>query len=165
MQYYAGIGSRETDQETLKLMEQIGYFLSKDYTLRSGGAIGADSAFERGCDKGKGKKEIFYAKEGKGTPIPPEILIQAREIAASVHPAWDRCDEYARKLHTRNACQILGADLQSPVEFVICWTKNGGFTGGTATAMRIAERTGIKILNLFDGRTRLQIIKRVAQQK
>lgn len=56
--YYAGVGSRETPQDILNTMYKIGkYLASKGYTLRSGGAIGADTAFENGCDSVKGEKE------------------------------------------------------------------------------------------------------------
>ena len=52
---YAGIGSRETPKEILKEMTKIGQELeSKGYTLRSGGAIGADKAFE-GANQNNGK--------------------------------------------------------------------------------------------------------------
>ena len=49
--YYAGVGSRETPQDVLKIMWKIGKHLAdKGYTLRSGGARGADAACENGCD-------------------------------------------------------------------------------------------------------------------
>ena len=64
---YAGIGSRETPEGVLLKMEKIAFYLAHRYdaTLRSGGAIGADIAFEAGCDSANGKKEIFYAKGGR----------------------------------------------------------------------------------------------------
>ena len=66
--YYAGVGSRETPQDVLKIMWKIGKHLAdKGYTLRSGGARGADAAFENGCDSVMGSKEIFYANNNKGT--------------------------------------------------------------------------------------------------
>ena len=44
---YAGIGSRETPMEVLELMTKASAWLgAKGYTLQSGGAIGADMAFE-----------------------------------------------------------------------------------------------------------------------
>lgn len=44
---YAGIGSRETPMEILELMTKASAWLgAKGYTLQSGGAIGADMAFE-----------------------------------------------------------------------------------------------------------------------
>jgi predicted Rossmann fold nucleotide-binding protein DprA/Smf involved in DNA uptake len=58
--YFGGIGSRETPENVLKIMTQLGYSLAKkDFILRSGGANGADLAFENGCDKANGKKEII----------------------------------------------------------------------------------------------------------
>lgn len=58
--YYTGIGSRETPEEVLSLFTIVGEFLAKKgYILRSGGAKGADKAFEVGCDKAKGKKETI----------------------------------------------------------------------------------------------------------
>lgn len=126
MKYYAGVGSRETPSDVLKTMWKIGRYLAdKGYTLRSGGAKGADTAFENGCDSVMGSKEIFYAKNNKGTFMLPEAIPIAEQIASSVHPAWDRCNEYARKLHTRNVAQVMGADLKHPVDFLVCWTKNG----------------------------------------
>ena len=45
--YYTGIGSRKTPENILKKFKDIATFLeTKQYILRSGGAEGADSAFE-----------------------------------------------------------------------------------------------------------------------
>ena len=52
------------------------------------------------------------------------------------------------RMHSRNCHQILGYDLQSPVDAVICWTPNGNIQGGTRTALMIAMREGIPIFNL-----------------
>ena len=47
---YTGIGSRETPTAILDLMIAIGGVLAqRGFTLRSGGADGADDAFEQGC--------------------------------------------------------------------------------------------------------------------
>ena len=48
--YYAGVGSRSTPMHIQKLFEEIAATLAQNgYVLRSGGAEGADVAFERGC--------------------------------------------------------------------------------------------------------------------
>lgn len=39
-------------------------------------------------------------------------------------------------------------NLDSPVDFVVCWTKNGELKGGTALGMRIAKHYNIPIYNL-----------------
>ena len=76
------------------------------------------------------------------------LIAETERIASEVHPAWDKCNEWARGMHSRNCHQILGYDLQSPVDAVICWTPNGNMVGGTATAIRIALKYNIPVFNL-----------------
>ena len=80
-----------------------------------------------------------------------DLISETERIASEVHPAWDRCNEWARGMHSRNCHQILGYDLQSPVDAVVCWTPNGNIQGGTSTAIRIAMKYNIPVFNL--GRT------------
>jgi len=110
-----------------------------DYILRSGHAQGADTFFEAGVIHDE-HKEIFTAKDA--TP-------QAIMTASEYHKYWDRCDEYTRKLHGRNVMIILGRKFNEPVKFVICYTPDGKFSGGTGLGMQIAETHGIPIFNLF----------------
>lgn len=77
-----------------------------------------------------------------------DLISETERIASEVHPAWDRCNEWARGMHSRNCHQILGYDLQSPVDAVICWTPDGKIQGGTATAIRIAMKYDIPVFNL-----------------
>lgn len=50
MKFWTGVGSRETPRDILDLMEDIAFKLSQDkWILRSGGAEGADTAFEIGA--------------------------------------------------------------------------------------------------------------------
>lgn len=149
MRYYAGIGSRETPTEILHLMNRIAWKLNSNdlcgingeligpYILRSGGAIGADTAFEDGSS---GDCEIFKAHHA--TPM-------ARYIASEFHSAWGNLSDYVQNLHGRNAMILLGKNLDTPVDFVVCWTKDGKDTGGTGLGIRIAQAHGIKVINLF----------------
>ena len=150
--YYAGIGSRETPKVVCDMMYKIGAaHADLGLTLRSGGAIGADIAFERGCDSiDSTLKQIFYATNNKGVIVPEYIMQQALVLAGQVHPAWHRCSDYAKRLHARNCMQILGPDLNTPSTFVVCWTKDGGPTGGTGQASRVAMANGIPIYNLYN---------------
>lgn len=153
---YAGIGSRRTPPEILDLMTRIAEQMSlKGYTLRSGAAPGADSAFEAGHALGPGDMEIYLPWKGfNGNPSPLYTPHPAAfEMAASFHPAWKRCGLAARKFHARNCHQILGAALVKPVDLVICWTPSAMRTGGTGQALRIAEHHGIPIHDL----ARLQV--------
>lgn len=156
--YYAGIGSRETPDFVLDIMVECGkYFAEKGYVLRSGGADGADSAFESGCDMANGKKEIFLPwfnfNQNESSLSVPDFhnYNQAERIAAEFHPNWDNLSQGAQKLHTRNVYQVLGKNLKTPVAFVICYARvvRGVPQGGTAQAIRIAESRGVKIINVY----------------
>lgn len=70
----------------------------------------------------------------------------ARSVMGDSH--WNNCDEWSRGMHSRNCHQILGWDLQSPVDAVICWTPNGNIQGGTATAIKLAMKYDIPVFNL-----------------
>lgn len=154
--FYAGIGSRETPIGILALMEILAFRLAEQgHTLRSGGAPGADQAFEKGCDAAGGKKAIFIPWNGfqnRNARIEVGVLagVEARalELASELHPNWAACSDAARKLHARNCYQILGSGLDSPVSDVVCWTPNGSGKGGTGQALRLARRLGIPIWDL-----------------
>src|SRR5215469_13551897 len=151
MKHYTGIGSRKTPDNILILMKEIAYKLAKEnFTLRSGGLNGADLAFEVGCDLNKGKKEIYipWKKFNNSESLLYNIPNQSFDIAQRIHPAWEKCNHSVKKLHARNVCQILGLTLNIPSFFVICWTKNGEFIGGTRTALILAKEENIPILNL-----------------
>ena len=148
--YYAGIGSRTSPPDMCSLMTKLATALEVlGYKLRSGGADGADKAFERGV-KNAANKEILRPKDA--TPA-------AIQLASEVHPAWHHCNDYARKLHGRNSQIILGRNLDVPVKFVICWTPKGNEVGGTALGMRLATKQGIIVYNLADEEHRNYLIK------
>jgi hypothetical protein len=158
MKYYAGIGSRETPielKETIKII--VEHLNNKDYTLRSGGAPGADSFFEEYSTK----KEIFLPwKDFNGNDSPlHKPSFDSYDMAKKYHPNWGRLSLGARKLMARNCHQVLGHDLKTPVEFIVCWTKDGGETGGTGQALRMGETMGIPIYNLFFNDTLEKILK------
>lgn len=134
---YAGIGSRRTPENICARFSQIAAILDHHgYTLRSGGASGADSAFEKGAFT---RKEIFRPKHATEASM---------ALASTIHPVWANCDDYARKLHGRNTQIILGLNLDSPVEFVLCWT-DAEFVGGTRTGILLAKQRNIPVFNFY----------------
>lgn len=146
--YYAGIGSRTTPNETLEFMTRLARILnSRGYTLRSGGAGGADTAFANGASK----KEIFR---------PKHATAEAIKIAMEIHPAPQHCNNYVRKLHGRNVQILLGEKLNKPVGFVVCWTPGGKTIGGTGLGISLAKRENIKVYNLFKSNDLLEIKER-----
>ncbi|WP_419663864.1 hypothetical protein Dvar_40930 [Desulfosarcina variabilis str. Montpellier] len=146
MQFYTGVGSRKTPPEILTLMTRFAMFAARNgLILRSGGAIGADQAFEAGAGD---LKEIYR---------PEDATPEALELAAQYHPAWHYMKWYSRRLHGRNAFQVLGKGLNTPSKFLICWTPDGctrhstrkTSTGGTGTAISIASEVAkIPIFNM-----------------
>ena len=153
--YYAGIGSRKTPQAILIQMKVLAFILAeKGFVLRSGGADGADSAFEQGCDRINGVKEIYLPwkrfNENESPLFEPDSSI--RKYASQFHPVWETLSFSVKQLHARNCQQVLGKDLQSPSAFVLCWTSPNH--GGTSQAIRVAEANGIPVINmaLYKGR-------------
>jgi hypothetical protein len=145
--YYAGIGSRQTPPEVMEIMTSVSYWLSSlDYTLRSGGAKGADTAFERGSSK----SDIFLPWKGfNGNTGPLHPLTELHtQIAKEHHPIWDRLTPPVQKMHSRNVAQVLGLDCKTPSDFVLCYTPNGSGSGGTGQALRIAKNYNIPIFDM-----------------
>lgn len=160
--FYAGIGSRTTPNDVLEDMETIGAMLaSKGYILRSGGAGGADEAFESGCNSVDPKlKEIWipwrsYSKdEDRSRIFYKTDWRDFHEIVSNYHPNWNACNDAVKSLHCRNLMIITGDfELSSEVidtkcGFVVCYTPKGSLVGGTAVGIRIAEDLGIPVYNL-----------------
>ena len=151
---YAGIGARATPPQVLDSMTRLAKTLANDgWHLHSGGAKGADTAFATGTPLNQ--REIYRPPtrnkanlDASTVVLTPEQNERCTKFAASLHPAWDRCEPYTRLLHARNAAIILGPNLDTPVSAVLCWTPGAQLTGGTAMAMRMAKHHNIPIFNL-----------------
>jgi hypothetical protein len=156
---YAGIGSRRTPPDIIERMQMFAAQAARyGWTLRSGAAQGADSAFELGCDDVGGKKEIFLPWRNFNRH--PSNLHQPSSAACKkamiIHPAWKRLSMPAQMLVSRNMHQVFGEHMIDPVKFVMCWTPDGceshetygRQTGGTGTAISAASRAGIPIFNI-----------------
>ena len=146
--FYTGIGSRNTPETILDLMAKIATKLAhQSVILRSGGAVGADLAFEYACNRANGQKEIY---------LPGQATEEAMALAGRFHNAWDHCSPYVKRLHGRNVFQVLGLDLNTPSKCVICWTPDGCHshatrtrnTGGIGTAISVASHFKVPVYNL-----------------
>lgn len=161
--YYAGIGSRETPIEIQEFQTRIATRLEEDgWLLSSGGAEGADSAFERGLSSISPNRIILpwsgfnkkYAKDGyiDSSNTDRIIIEQCEDLVSTVHPYWDNLKDSHRTLHSRNVMQILGENLDNPVKFVLYWApedKHGVAKGGTRTAVVLAQKLGIPTFNML----------------
>lgn len=157
---YTGIGSRQTPKVILDLMTEIGIYMAKNnILLRSGGANGADSAFESGCDFVNGIKEIFLPWEGFNNKTGLINKNNKKAMAISektwnlrnMPVKWNNLKESTKLLMLRNTYQIMGIELTKPTNLVICWTPDGRASGGTGQAIAMAnyitisKRTNITI--------------------
>ena len=162
--YYAGVGSRDTPSDVLaRITIGAENMANGGWILRSGGATGADDAFERGCINAGGQKEIYLPKDYHNgrrafgdyydcTAFPN--WREAYTLAAEFHPNWHGLGYFTKCLMGRNVYQVLGQDLMTPVELLLCWTPDGATigptraTGGTGQAIRIANAHSISVRNL-----------------
>jgi len=124
--------------------------------LRSGGAGGADTAFESGVTMPE-RKIIYLPWKGFNGRYEEEGSVfeysdRHVEIATAAHRSWGHLDQWGKAMHTRNVAQVLGGDCSTPSNFVICWTPRGETKGGTATAIKIASENRIVVFNLFNRR-------------
>ena len=156
--FVTGVGSRDVDDvgkarviEIAKLLHEAGYI------LRSGGADGCDTLFEKNMPNKK--NEIYLPWKGFNDNKSPlfDISKEAVKMAATVHPKYYSLSLGPQKLHARNTYQVLGKKLDHPSDLLVCWTPDGCRseksssieTGGTRTAIVLADRNNVPIYNLY----------------
>lgn len=166
--YYTGIGSRKIPKQVRNKMYNLGAALGECeqehndplFILRSGGADGADTAFEQGCASVNGQMQIFLPwKEFNNNPSPfYTIPDEAYTIAKDVYgPNWSRLKKSTKHFMARNVLQVIGPTLDINSMFVVCWTPDGCTTaedrtkktGGTGQAIALASELDIPVFNLY----------------
>lgn len=148
--FYTGIGSRRTPDNVLEIMERAAIALrNRGFILRSGGANGADAAFEKGA---MDMAEIYlpWPKFNGRTSTLNRVSEEAVQLALSLVP--DPGKDSVRRLFGRNAYQVLGYGLNNPSTGVIYWapeTHEGVVSGGTRVAVYLARKHNIPCINLY----------------
>ena len=150
--FYTGVGSRKTPPAVQRMMTSIAKKLHEDgYRLRSGGAVGADLAFEAGTP------DAMIFTPGMFDVLMPGTFEKCWAYVERLHPNPRALkSEYVCRLMARNVFQVLGLSLDMPSDFLICWTPDGctshaerSFaTGGTGMAISVADEAGIEVFNL-----------------
>lgn len=151
MKYVTLVGSRETPLDLIPVIKEIcSVLVEHKYTGRSGGADGADSMFEAAMNDAGGIMEVYlpWRSFNKHVSNYYNVSDAALRMASTTHPAWDKLSQGAQKLHARNCYQVLGYNLDTPSSLLICWTPGGAKTGGTRTAIVLAEQNNIPVFNL-----------------
>lgn len=171
--YYAGIGSRETPSDIQNKMTEISAILENlNYILRSGGATGADTAFEIGIVNKK-NMNIYLPTFNFNGHTPNNLShiyiaedrsnkdYQSAYESLKYHPTGFRMRLKVRNMMIRNYFQAFGHNSLPKSKFIICWTPdaaNGSTikttydTGGSGQAIRLAAAHNIPVYNLKDKR-------------
>lgn len=164
---YAGIGSRDVHPDIILLMRNLGKRIAQcGGMLRSGGAIGSDTAFYEGLalfeEPSPKNARIYLAWNGMGghvaeagTPFVDASRLpnfeQGLEMALEARGSFIGLGRGGIALHGRNSYQVLGDGLNDPVDLVILYAKpvKNGVKGGTNTAYKIAVKHKVPVLNLY----------------
>ena len=171
---YAGVGSRLTPPTVLEHMSKLAEVLANaGFWLSTGGASGADNAFENGALLARAPVTVHipwpqYNHYRPGFdlstntivihPRPTDTIagLTYQELARRHHPAWHRCSRGARALFTRNVSILAGTTPQGstprPIRAVVAFTPNGKShgrpAGGTGHTLRVAGGLSIPTINL-----------------
>ena len=178
MTRYAGVGSRNiTDEEWSRITKLSLYLGLQGHVLNSGHADGSDLAFETGSHEAVVKQgdlyndHIFLPYSGfnrkrdlvdylsEGCYVVPEMNEEAEQIVTAVVPYLERLKydkktgqlSFTWKAFLRNAYQVLGMDLHTHVDYLLCcsdWSKNGSVEGGTRVAYDLGVLHKIPCFNI-----------------
>lgn len=177
MKAYTGIGSRTTPVWCRFAMEDIASKMAdKGYTLRSGSAQGADSAFEIGCDRVCGAGDIYIPWKGFGTGkenmfkfyhvLSNAKFEEARDVYLStgIIKNFDDMKQSVQKLHARNYLQVVGHGMKDRLSKVciffaeVDWVTEEP-TGGTRSAVLLSKHFGVPTYNLKDDKAFEKVAK------
>lgn len=152
--YWSGIGNRLATPQAVSDLTHISKKLTANgLLLRSGGRGDCD----RACQAGSGSSnEIYYPKHKPEYQYGLPTLDESYLMAKLYHDHWDFIPEKYHNYFARNVHIILGKDLRTPSEFVVCWTKDGVYTsehrtkktGGTGHAIAVATTNSIPVFNI-----------------
>lgn len=190
--YYTGVGARGIPFEIYLMMLLCATSLEKKgYKLRSGAALGADSAFQHGI-LNPNNAEIFIPYRGfeitmlktdqRFKYIVPEEnkskYFEANNLMMKndLYKDWRFAKKDSTiKLHNRNIFQILGNNLsqREKSKFCICYTPCGSSSydetnrnsGGTATAINAGSFYNVPVFNLKNKSDAERIISFILENK
>lgn len=152
--YYSGVGARDTPSDIFNIMTALAAKLSDKYTLCSGGATGADQAFQKGAKTADVYLPWRDFELGNQLKFPQHKYyvvgkddIEAEESVNLFHPNGPNLKDSVRAMMRRNFRQIIGKDGNNS-KFVVCWTADGKASGGTGQVIRIAEHFRVPVFNL-----------------
>ncbi len=167
VEYFSGIGSRKTPPEICKILSKIGKKLQnvknpKSLILRSGGADGADKAFEKFVQS---QNKIIYTPQNfnkKSENL--DICISELESILDPNIKLKNIRPFVKLLLLRDINQVLGDPINGwqKSKFLICWTPTENYAsreaGGSRYAIRCALKHNIKVYNLINNQTMKMVL-------
>jgi hypothetical protein len=130
---YAGVGPSYVNVSDTRVIYDISSLLAyNNYTLRARTTKGIDSAFIEGCNEFNGKKDIIQVKENNTEYAEykneyAEYILQNNTVSDSKFDIFnkyipnDSMVSHITKSSIIRVMQcVLGKDLDSPVDFLIC---------------------------------------------
>lgn len=153
-----GIGSRQTPESVCALFQEMGAeALERGWWIRSGHADGADYAFEQGalhhCIVYLPWVGFNREKTVLGTATSQPLRDEVLKIVYKHEPYAKDLSDGVKLIKSRNIYQVLGVDLKSPSDVVVCWTEEGEVVGGTGLAIKIAQANKIPVVNVGNPQT------------
>lgn len=167
------VGSRETPEDALLMLEDIGEAMcDSGVAVTSGDADGADFRGVLGAMRSPSWSlvgaRVFlpwgfmkYPQTNRTRQADGHIYFdaskfenyeEAQAIAFKARGSFEGLGRGGISMHTRNAYQVLLDDLKTPVAAVFCWAKPvgklGKVSGGTNTAVQIALSHQVPVINL-----------------
>lgn len=165
---WAGIGARKPLTEDVPklnyLIDRIVPWINSTWpgtVMTSGAAEHCDELFEKAAIAAGIECLIFlpwknFRQHNSPYWLKKKHVEMSEAISIDAHPAWRKLEPKFKLLMMRNAFQVLGKDLKSPVKFVLCYTADGcqthakrtRQTGGTGQAITIADFHNVPVINM-----------------
>lgn len=177
--YYTGIGSRETPIDTQHLMTEIAMRLrAEGWTLRTGSVSRADKSYQIAAGE---NKEIyvpwdnFNSSQTGISSLTEESSRMAHDIwkfrekkglvptEGSISGKWEELHPGTKAMLAKAMCMLLGRNLNTPSDMVICWTPGAKIVGISSHVICLAIFKHIPVFNLAEYETEIVIREMLRQ--
>ena len=164
--YWTGVGSRRSSPDNRPLMTAFAQAIAaKGSVLRSGGAVGPDTWFEEGVPPPLRRIYVpraSFDRHPRSEDIVPKNRhlmrwMRACSIAEGLHPLGRHMSQDLRELMGLSVFQVLGDDLKTPSQFLVCdapeivYDGEGRVVdvdGGTGMAVRVAVLYNVPVFHV-----------------
>lgn len=151
MKYYAGTGDAVVSKDIADALIDIANVLEEQgYILRVRGDEGTEEALVSGIPEDSDRIEVYPPWKGfvdwynnYEMPTPG-----AFEMAWKVHPTWHDLTPDDRRYHAAGTLLVMGKDLKTPCDFLLCYTDKDQPNDDVQQVIRIADCNLIPVFDL-----------------